>query len=63
MGISPQSNRAADIAAELLDQAHEHKKLERRHRALAQRSMATLHELEAFCREHGIPVVRKERKP
>jgi hypothetical protein len=60
--MNPQST-AQTIADELEDQAHELKKLERRARALAQRSFASLRELEAFCQQHGIKVVRKERKP
>lgn len=61
MGISPQSITVQDIANELREQASEHKRLERRHRALAQRSLATLRDLEALFRALGIPVERKER--
>lgn len=60
MGSSPQST-AQQILDELADQAAEHKKLERRSRALAQRSYATMREIEAFCRAVGIPVIRKDR--
>lgn len=58
MGANPQST-AQRIADNLVDQTREHKKLERRHRNLAQRNLATLAELEAFCRAMGIPVERR----
>lgn len=57
---SPQS--ADQIINELEDQATEHKKLERRSHALAQRTYATIREIEAFCAANGIPVHRTPRR-
>jgi len=54
--------QAQALVEELQDQAREHKKMERRSRDLAQRTYATLGELEAFCRAAGIPVVRERRE-
>lgn len=64
MGNSRQSAAANTIAENLREQAEEHKRLERRHRALAQRNFATLRELESLLASIGIPVERvvpKER--
>ena len=58
MGTSLQST-AQKLHDELTDQAVEHKKLERRSRNLAQRTYATLRELEELCESLGIPVVKK----
>lgn len=62
MGQSPQSTTADSILNELHDQAAEHKKIERRSRALAQRTYATIREVEAFCDANGIPYKREPRK-
>lgn len=63
VGSKPAERTATQIIAELEEQAVEHKKLERRARALAQRTYATIREIEDLCRRSGIPVKREERKP
>ena len=57
MGTSHQSAQASQLYRELQDQADEHKKLERRSRALTQRTYATMAELKTFCEAVGVAIV------
>lgn len=61
MGSQQSRAQANQHARELIDQASEFKKLERRCRSLSQRSKASLEEFYALCKEADIPVDSPQR--